>query len=316
MRRKALLILLGAEAALCLILYGARAASAAWITTILAFPFEQAGLLLRRLSLSGAAGNAGAILLYLLFSLLPVLALLPVLRRRKPLPEDGALGILSLLLFGVLYLMVNPGLMEQWLGGAGMRMGKALLGGTVYALLCAYLVFRLLRLLFSADMPRLTRYGSALLWVLAMIWVYAAFGACFGGFLDSVQEIRESNTGGGLGLTYGFLALRLLVDALPYLLDVWALLAAQELLAAEAYSEARTAAADRLARRCALSLAVTVGSNGLLNLMQLLFARSLRTVSSLVMLPVQSMVLVLAALLLARLLRENKRLKDDNDLFV
>lgn len=311
MRRKALLILLGAEAALCLILYGARAASAAWITTILAFPFEQAGLLLRRLSLSGAAGNAGAILLYLLFSLLPVLALLPVLRRRKPLPEDGALGILSLLLFGVLYLMVNPGLMEQWLGGAGMQMGKALLGGTVYALLCAYLVFRLLRLLFSADMPRLTRYGSALLWVLAMIWVYAAFGACFGGFLDSVQEIRESNTGGGLGLTYGFLALRLLVDALPYLLDVWALLAAQELLAAEAYS-----AADRLARRCALSLAVTVGSNGLLNLMQLLFARSLRTVSSLVMLPVQSMVLVLAALLLARLLRENKRLKDDNDLFV
>lgn len=316
MKRKALLVLLGVEGALCLVLYGARAASAAWLTTVLAFPFEQAGLMLRWLSLSGTGGNAAAIVLYVLLSLLPVLTLLPALRRRRPLPEDGVLGMVSLLLFGVLYLMVNPSQLERWLGGAGTRMGKALLGGTVYALLCAYLVFRLLRLLFSADAPGLRRCGTALLWALALILVYAAFGACFGSFLEQLQEVREGNTGGGLGWTYVFLALGLLVEAIPYVLDVWALLAALDLLAAERYSEAMAGAADRLARRCAVSLAVTVGCNGIFNLAQLLWARSLRTVSGFVTLPVQSMVLVLAALLLARLLRENKRLKEDNDLFV
>ncbi len=316
MRQKLSYMFLAAEGVCCLALYAARSAFASWFTAAMAFPFEQIGLLLRQLSLSGRGGNAAAVVLYLLLGLLPALAL-PILRRKRKLkPEDSLLAVTSATLLVVLYLLVNPGLLGTWLGETGPVMGKAMLGGAVYGLLCAYAVLRILRLLSAADVPHLRRYGRALLWILNALFVYLAFGASFGTLLDSFEKLRTGNTGGGLGLTCVFLVLQYLVDALPYVLDVWVAFSALDLLTGELYSEPAVKAAETLARRCGRALTWTVLSNGCFNLLQLLFARKLRVISGTVQLPVLSVAFVLAALLLARLLRENKRLKDDNDLFV
>ncbi|MGN0979844.1 MAG: hypothetical protein ACI4PT_05880 [Candidatus Avoscillospira sp.] len=316
MRNKTLKCILLSEAVLCLVLCCLRESFAGWFTTLMAFPLEQIGLLLRRLSLSGAAGNGAAIGLYVLLCLLPVLCLLLVRRRRKLLPEDAIVGLLCPVLFGTLYLMVNPGQLGTWLGAPGELLGKALLGGAVWAMVCAYAVLRLLRLFFRADGPRLRTCANILLWVLALLLTYGAFGAAFGSFLDSVESARAANTGGGLGLTYGFLGLQWLVDALPYVLDLWVVFAALDVTAAERYSEAMTEAADRLAKWCCRTLTWTVLTNCGFNLLQLLFARYLRVVNGVVLLPVYSIAFTLAALLLARLLKENRELKADNDLFV
>lgn len=316
MKRKLCYMFLAAEGICCLALYTVRSAFAAWFTAAMAFPFEQIGLLLRKLSLSGNGGNAAAIVLYLLLSLLPVLFLPFLHRKRRLCPEDGLLVLSSAVLLVSLYLMVNPSLLNVWLGETGPAMGKAMLGGAVYALFSTYAVLRLLRLFSAADASRLRRYGKVLLWVLIAVFVFLAFGPSFGALLDSFEHLRAGNTDGGLGLTYAFLVLQYLVDALPYVLDVWVAFSGLDLLEEAPYSERAVNAAEQLARRCGRALAWTVLSNCGFNLLQLLAARRLRVISGTVQLPVFSVAFVLAALLLARLFRENKRLKDDNDLFV
>lgn len=322
MKAKVFCAFLAAEAVCCLLLQLARERLPGAFSTAIAFPFEQLGLGLRALSLSGWAGNVAAVVLYAALCLLPAAFLEFLHRRRKVYPEDALLAVLSVLLFGVIYLMINPGLIVDWLGAAaGSQMGKALLGGVVYSVLCGYALLRVLRLFFAADTGRLQKYLAGLLGVLNLLFVYLAFGACFGGLLDAFESLRAGNVGneGNLGASYVFLVLQYLVDALPYVLDVLVVFSALRLLGAlrtDRYSAESVAAAESLARLCGRALAATILANIGFNLLQLVFAKRLNVVSGIVELPLLSLAFVLALLLLARFIGENKRLREDNDLFI
>ena len=67
MKNKLMTAALGAEAALCVLL----CAQGGSVEAVLSFPLAPIGNWLRRLSLSGGAGNALAIVLYVLICLLP-----------------------------------------------------------------------------------------------------------------------------------------------------------------------------------------------------------------------------------------------------
>ena len=71
MKEKHLLTLLSIEAAACVLFCILQRSVSGFFSTIVAFPFEQLGEGLRALSLSGGAGNAAAILFYVLLSLIP-----------------------------------------------------------------------------------------------------------------------------------------------------------------------------------------------------------------------------------------------------
>lgn len=325
-KQKVFILILIAEAVLCLVFFGAEESPAGIFSATMAFPFELIGQLLRRLSLSGAAGNLIAIFLYLALSLMPVWYLVSRLSERKLCWEDILLGLMSMVLFGVLYLMINPGLMSGWLndmlvGESGEAMGKAMLGGVVYSILFGYVVLRILRQAFSADTARLRGYLVILLYLLSMIFVFAAFGSCFDGLMTAMDELRAANVGSenGLGQTYLFLVLGYLVDALPYVLDVALVFGGLRLLKEleiDHYSEASVTAAKNLSRRCRIVLTVTVCANMGFNLLQLFFAHSLRNISGSVEFPFLSVIFVLLVLLLVRLIQEGKQLKDDNDSFI
>ncbi len=82
---------------------------------ILYLPWEGLSAVLRALSLSGAAGNAAAFLLYVLISLLPAILLGIVLRKEKRgmKGEDVWLLILSAYTFYLLYVFINPVLLTR-----------------------------------------------------------------------------------------------------------------------------------------------------------------------------------------------------------
>lgn len=328
MKYKVLGIVLGVEGAVCVLFNILQASLASGFTAAMAFPFEQLGLMLRMLSLSGGAGNGAALLLYGLSALLPLLILFLLSRKRELQREDGLLALLSVVLFPVLYLMTNPGLIGSFFGGAlggsggaGLAVGKAVLGGTVYSLVCGYFVLRLLRLCFESSTVRLQHYMMVLLSLLTMMFVYLIFSASFGEFLHSLANLRAGNSGNEhlLGMSYVFLILQLAVNALPYLFDVLVALAALRLLedmGADRYSAASVEGANRLARLCGTALGATVLSGIGFNLLQLLFARKLLVINSSVQIPVVSLAFVLAVLLVTRFIEENKGLKDDNDMFI
>ena len=322
MNKKKLYVFLGCEAALCLLLHFAREILPRAFTTVMAFPFEQIGLGLRTLSLSGEMGNILSIVLYLFLCLIPVVVLIAFNRKRSLYPEDSLLVILSLVLFVVLYLMVNPGLLgPYWANTAGQSMGKAVLGGMVYSIVIGYLVLRVLRLFYYADTGRLQKYISVLLCALNVLFVYLVFGAYFSSLMDSFDALRSGNIGNehNLGMSYLFLILQYVINALPYILDVLVVFAALNLLdelSADRYSEASVTAARRLSRLCGRTLAITVVSHIVFNLLQLVFFKTLVVVNGTVQIPLMSIAFILAALLLAQYIGDNKQLKDDNDLFI
>ena len=322
MKRNVFVGILVVEALLCVVLRILQASFSGAFSAVMAFPFEQIGLGLRLLSLSGGIGNAAAIAVYFLVSLLPVAALLVVRKKRELRVEDGLLGLLSAVLFAVLYLMINPGVIGAMTSGAtGQTLGKAILGGMVYSVLCGYFVLRVLRLFSVGGTDKLVRYMSAMLSLLNVLFVYLAFGASFDGLLNSIAALQAGNAGNEhlLGASYVFLVVQFLVDALPFVLNVFVVFAALRLLyemRTDRYSAETVSATERMSRLCSVALAVTVLSNIGFNLLQLLFVKSLMVVNGSVQIPVLSITFVLAALLLTRFVAENKQLKDDNDMFV
>ncbi len=319
MKHKSLYIFLGCEAILCMSLYLAREALPQVFTTIIAFPFEQIGILLRLLSLSGRLGNAISIIIYASLCLIPTLALILLQKKRKLYAEDALLAVLSVVLFLVIYFMINPGLLGKYMGSSLGH--KTLLGGIVYSVIVGYALFRILRLFYSADTLKLQKYLMVLLYLVNIFIVIIVFGAQFSNLLDSFKQLQAGNKGNEhrLGYSYIFLVLKYLVDAIPNALIIPVVINGQNLLrelSADRYSDQAVVSAQKLSRMCGLALYITVVSNIGLNLLQLVFINKLSVAESTVQLPVFSIVFVLAALLLAQYIKDNKQLKDDNDMFI
>ena len=322
MKQKMFVWLLSVEALACVLLCILQTSPTSAFTTVIAFPFEQIGMGLRSLSLSSELGNAAAIIIYVITSLLPIAAALILRKRRKLCAEDGLLVLLSALLFAVLYIMINPSVINTWASGiASQSIWKAILAGMVHSVICGYFILRVLRLFSNGATEKLVRYMAVMLRLLTILFVYLIFGACFNGLLSSITTLQAGNVGNEhlLGTSYVFLVLRFVVDAMPYAFNVLVVFAALRLLTemqADRYSAETVTATRKISRLCTVALIVMVLANVSFNLLQFLFAKSLLMVNSSVQIPIYSIAFVLAALLLTRLVTENKQLKDDNDMFI
>jgi len=322
MKHKSFYIFLGCEAIICIMLQLAREALPQIFSTVIAFPFEQIGILLRILSLSGSTGNLIAIVIYTFLCLIPVLVLFLLRKKRKLYPEDALLAVFSALLFAVFYFMINPGFLGKFFGsGMGHSAGKALLGGIAYSVLTGYILIRIIRLFFSADTISLQRYLMILLYIVNIIIVLLVFTAQFSDLTDSLEQLRAGNKGNEhrLGTSYVFLVFKYIVDAMPNLLVIPVVSSGQNLLhelSLDRYSEQAVFCAEKLSRICGLALVITILSNIAYNLLQLMFINKLSVANSMVRIPVFSIVFVLAALLLAQYIKETKQLKEDNDMII
>jgi len=339
MRQKTFLWVLVAEAVLCAAWQFILPSGLIGGVSLFTFPFEQIGEGLRALSLSGSAGNVLAIILYVLFCGFPQLIFFRIRKKRKVYWEDGLLLGLGVLMFFVMYLMINPGIIANALGGfvSAAGTGKMILSVVLYSVLVGYLVLRVLRQTAAADMAKLQRYFSLMLYIIGIFFVWAIFGAGLGGLRDSLTALAEGNTMDSADIAFGgafmgtglantslalsrvFLVIRYVVDVLPYLLDTVIVLTGLELLGAlraDRYGEAAVSLAQKLSGQCRRFLAITVMTNLIFNVLQLIFLEKLLVVDGTVELPILSIFFVMIVLLLSGLLAENKELKEDNDLFV
>lgn len=294
--------------------------------TLFSFPLAQIGQMLRRLSLSGAAGNALAIIIYLFISLLPVLFSLFLKRSRKSCSIDLILPVQSLFLFAALYYMINPGLFVTNVPGGA----RLLLGSVFYSLLFGYIILRILRKYRTAGLKELQNGLRLLLCILVILFACAILEEAITDFFKITDILRQENDVSGMNTgffledsaihtTYLFFILRFIVEVIPYILDICITLKAVCLLntlMADCYCERAIRQSGKLASLCVISLAVTVISGMLFNLLQLLFHKNLYEINTVVSIPLFSIAFVLAVLLMAKYIRENQKLKQDNDLFI
>lgn len=325
MKEKHLFTLLSVEAAACVLFCILQRSASALFTTIAAFPFEQMGVGLRILSLSGAVGNGAAILLYLVISLIPAIVWFLLKWKKKSEPIDFLLFLLSVFLFILMYYMINPGLLNSGVPGTG----KWSLGSTFYSVLLGYLLIRALLHYENAGTGQLQKGLWLLLGTVNIILVYGIFGQELGRLLQSLEAVQKGNTGvqleGGfftfsnLTVTYVFLFLHFIVRIVPYVLNIIVVFLARKLLEAmreDLYQEECIDTAGKLGKFCMWTLIVTIGLDGGFNMLQLFFQNRLYQMEYAVNIPVFSLAFVLAVLLFARYIREMQKLKADNDLFI
>lgn len=320
MRRKLFFYVLTIEAVFCMSFYCLQAYFSNIFSAIIAFPFEQIGWVLREMSLSGAMGNVAAIIIYIIISLIPCGIWWLLRKKGRCVGEDKLLPVISVLLFAVIYYMINPGLLAVNAYGGG----KILLGATFYCVLSGYLVLRILKKFVSADAVQLKKWLRMLAYIVAVLFVYMVFGNRFGTLVDSIRNVNQANSGfsgmsSGLEITYIFLILKFVVDVVPYILDIFIILTAIKVLdelLLDPYSDIAVSASERLGNLCVKALVITVISEIVFHLLQLVFSGSIRQINVVVSIPVFSMAFILAVLLTVRYIRENQRLKRENDLFI
>lgn len=305
---------LGGAALVGTLCLGLALSGAGSVLSILAQPFDLIGRMLRTMSLSGGAGNAGAIVIYVLVCLSP----LALLYKRKLWKEDILLAGCTALLFYVMYQMVNPHRITPLLDQSASKM---ILGGAVYSLLIAWGILKLLRRGANNTDTRMYRALRIFLMICAGECFVAAFGVGIMELRGDFDAIRAANTMPGLNLTptYVVRVLMFAAAALEYSLDGLVMLQGVKLLGeleADPYSEGCVAAADKINRLCVTALTLITLSNMALNVIQALAINYLHNIDVHISFPVMSMAVVFGTMALTRLLVQGKEIKDDNDLFV
>ncbi len=312
MSKKTILLGLAAVALALFISTGILGAENSVAALCLPFTWTAEGL--RKLSLSGSLGNGVAI------ALLVVLGLLPLAFKWKKSwgMEDALLIFTSIAIWYTLYVLINPYVLPDILQGTT---GELLLCGSCYSLFLSWAVLRLLRSTRSMTGENFIQALEIFLYLCAASQLFLIVSHASG--LDNAWNRLESgNTMPGQNLlpSYLFLLGGFLVSVLEYGLNGWLLLLGARLmkdLSQDPYGEAACRKAESLYAWCRRTLAVVLLSQTALNVAAVIFAsRIYYLVGVGFRLPVSSMALVFALLVLASLLRKGQQLQDDNRLFI
>lgn len=281
---------------------------------LLWFPLSVLGNALRRLSLSSAALNVVAIVLYAAICLIPAAYAVFALRKRGFVRADIILYVLSAVLFFALYVAVNPQLLghffksELFLSASSYNIELGVIGSFIYSLALCYVILRLIYKIAAGSTGALLR-----------CCMYIAYAMCF------VLAAVAGFAAGALVLSAAHLTLaadivseviRAAVNTVSYVLSIITALRGARLLNTMRdgmFTQQSVSMAQNLSRICVFALKYNVLACVGINAMQLALASVLSNVSVSVSVPFTSIFIALFTLILSRLITESKLIKDDND---
>ena len=327
----------GALAVVCvaLALAGQNSRGGADFLYALTLPFSWAGAGLRALSLSGWAGNALALLIYVLASLTPLLPLVRKNRRPKGILLRLLLAAMSAYLFFLLYFMVNPSMIQALfhpgLGGAQdmQPVESALLCVYFYSLLIAYWIIKVIQ-----DTDRIPLQLRRLMHVLGAVMIVSVFYINVAGLRGALASLpppsgdafafglNVSMSGGGASYPIGdglIAVIRFLTDSAPTILLLGVLPMADRLLKGleqSYFSEENQRYAAAIALRCRLVILVSLGGMLLIGALQLILARSLYNIHLSGDAPILVLAVSLAMMLLSRYLQRSYAVYKENQMMI
>lgn len=285
-------------------------------SSLIAFPFEGMGILLRNLSLSNEIGNMVAIGLYILICISPIIIFYLLKKKQKVMKIDLFLFIISLLLFINIYFMINPSYFPITIA----QMDSTILGGSFYSVLLGYLILRFLNMYTSEKSMQLQKGLYILLGLISISLVFVIWGINFDGLLTSLANISY-HSNGLYNATFSelFLIIYFFIDNLPHCLNLIIIFLSIQVLqelVIDRYSNNAILAVEKLANFSRKSIKIIVISSMLFNLAQCYLNTQLSQVSISISLPTTSIVFTILVLLLVQYIHEDQKLKQENDLFI
>lgn len=314
MKRKTLIIMLVCEAALLFILVLLTNRFPGLFSSMFAFPFEQIAIGLKALSQAGQVGNGLAIALWVGISMLPSMQAFHYKQNKTAIKERITLFSLSWVLLLALYGMINPQVFCSFIPEARseyLAVVKAMMGVSVWSVIVLYVVLRLIRMFGSGDKVSLLRYLQWLLHILCLLFTAVAVISFGSGLTASIEASKES-------LDHMIDLLRRAAASMPYVLDIAIIMSTLNLFDIVMTEDQNgiVNAAEKLSKICCIALGITTALTAVSNVLQILLMHWLSSVATTVDIPIISIVFVGIVLLLSRLLVENKRLRDDNSMFI
>lgn len=322
MKNKTFIVLLIIESILCIAAALAQSnPNVSGYLLVMQFPFAQLGSLLRALSLSSAFGNIIAFIIYMVICAVPLVFVLLHIIKKTFRIEDWLLVVMSGFGFYIMYMMINPAMLSLIPSFIINDLGKAVLGGAFYSLLIGYFVFKMLRKTNSSSTDSLLRVLRVLLAVAAVILVFAISYIGISGIKAKLAAIQSGNTDPSvsLGFTNFFVVLRYVFTQLPAFMELVIFILAMQLcnkLREDTYGEGAVESAKKLASFCKKTVVVILLCCITLNLLQIVFAGSLVSVDYNTVLPLDSIIIAFAALLLMRFFIASRELSQDNKMFI
>ena len=295
---------------------------------IMGFPFKLIGEGLRWLSLQGGIWDILAWILYIGISLVPIAYLLYKAKVRR-IPLCGAdfwLVLISLSLFAVLYIMINPGILpEEYL-----LMGGVEFCVTLWSEIVLYLVLVMCRAVKACDASGLL--CSMRIGLIGLAVALAAFSV-LGVFTELLPEIEAMRNGNSsaidditweLGMTDPLemsamgLWMVYLLKQISVVAEIVVIRYGLKLLRAievDRYSDATIAAAKNLGDVCLTATIVIAVMPLLINLLQLGWS-GLHVLHYQYAIPIVPILIIIGVYLLAHCFAADKAVKEENDMFI
>lgn len=281
--------------------------------TVVSFPFIEIAVGLSWVAKHGRIGNGLAVALLIMLAMVPAFVGFISKDKKTGRLTRAGLIVLSFVLLFVFGGMINPWSiagtsLERIFAGAQIRTLYGVLGWSAIVLA---VVFAIVDFSKTDNSERLYMYLKILLYAFSFALVIIASFTGTHSFIE--QYFREESTGDRI-----FVALRVAAYIVPRILDVLIFVNLVSLLNCVTDEDRQNigGVSCKINRLCRLSLCTEVAVVLLMNLCELLFMNSLSKVYTYMEIPGISIGFAALVLLVSQLLIENRKLRDDNDLFI
>ncbi len=313
MKKKSILFFLSAEFVLLCLFHIGDCIDGEIVFSALSFPFSLPAFLIGKLASLGAFANGVAVMLTAAVCCSPSLYVLKNINRKEQRAEHIALLATSVLAGIIFPLLANPGRLSSMLPFYTDEMQSVVLSGLCLALwsaLVCFCILRLLRLFSNADKQNLLQYAQKMLFALCILFVACIALNSVGNLITQVKEAQQ---------TADFLIaiLHFIANAFPYTADIAVALALRDIvLHYEDNSVLLTQKAKTMSRLCCIALAVTTALGVFVNAVHIVLLQYCSDFTVSLNIPIVSLAFVLGALLFARLIIENRQLREDNEMII
>lgn len=289
---------------------------------LLSFPLKQIGDGLLALSESGSMGNGLAIALGVGLAMIPALVALGYQKGKETLAERGSLFLLSATMLAALYGMINPAPFQSLRvpGFSNETIRAEAFGISCWAVLVLFFILRFIRLMSQSNKTQIFGYLKTILRVLGIILGLVII-YCVVAYVVEISSWAEQDGVIPLELTLADKCLRLVWLTAPlvsYILDLLIVMKLEKLvsLAGADSQEGLVPVAQGVSRLCCLALGVTAALVAAANIIQMMLMRWLSSTNFTVNFPILSIIFTIMIFVFTRILIENKRLREDNELFI
>lgn len=268
------------------------------IFDILSFPLQKIADFLGYLSLKSSMGNVIAIIIFTLFCLVPVFIVLLKVKRKTFVKTDSLLVLLSVVLFTVVYLLINPSEM----GFLGCVNDASTVTFSFWSLLASYIILKLVDTIKKSSTVRSELIFDLIVKIIGAVFV---FDLCSMEFTKTEVWIVS--------------LIAFVNSALPSLfglLIVFSCLRVLSCFALDRYSDNTIHSVEKLSSLCIVSLKTTAVVTALYSVIQLRFISELSDINFSINIPLVQLCFILLVLIMTGFLKDSKELKEDNDSFI